>query len=281
MFENASRLLDNDVVMAASSLWPFDSPSAHETVSAIIRRRSTNNTDVREAALRDLDLSFAKDILDLGCGFGFMAEALAERAAPDARVVGVDVWRSNESPFLERVGATGRKPSFACMHVDSKLPWPDRAFDLVVCSYSLYFFLDVLPEVARVLAPHGLFLALTHSKDSFVGLLRAAGLAEAESELLSLSRRFSAENGRNLLDRWFGDVTRIDYHNSLRFKTEHVDELLAYLEFKLPLLVPGSKPHDSVPEDLASFARASLSRTGEVIVEKNDATFRCRSPLCH
>lgn len=280
-FENVSHLLDNGKAMGASSLWPFESASAHETVSAIIRRRSTNRTDVREVALRDLDLSFAKSILDLGCGFGFMAEALARRAAPDARLVGVDVWGSNEAPFLQRAAAAGRKASFACMQVDSELPWPDRSFDLVVCSYSLYFFADVLPEVARVLAPDGLFLAVTHSENSFVGMLRAAGLAEAESELLSVSRSFSVENGPRLLNRWFGEVTRIDYYNSLRFKTEHADELLTYLKFKLPFLVPGSQPGDDLPEAVAQFARGSLSRTGEVVVEKNDATFRCRNPLCH
>ena len=66
-----------------------------------------------------MDLSFAKHLLDLGCGFGFMGEALARRAAPNAQVVGVDAFRSNREPFLERVGATGRSPRFVCMELDS------------------------------------------------------------------------------------------------------------------------------------------------------------------
>lgn len=280
-FENVGRLPDNEQVMAESSLWPYENPSTHETMSAIIQRRSTNRTDVRKVALGDLDLSFARSILDLGCGFGFLTEVLAERVAPDARFVGVDAWRSNETPFLQKVVAGGHSGSFICMQVDSKLPWPQRSFDLVVCSYSLYFFVDVLPEIARVLAPHGLFLTITHSDSRLAGQLPDAGFAEAASALLSLIRRFSAENGRDFLSRWFGDITRIDYANSLRFEAEHVDELLTYLRFKLPFLVPGSKPGDDLPESLARFARDLLARSGEVVVEKNDAAFRCRRPLCH
>ncbi|MBN2563048.1 MAG: class I SAM-dependent methyltransferase [Phycisphaerae bacterium] len=267
--------------MASSSLWPYRYPAAHETVSDIIRQRSTNATDLREVVLRDFDISFARNILDLGCGFGFMAEALARRAAPGACVVGVDVWPSNEAPFLERVAATGREARFHCMQIGSRLPWPDRSFDLVVCSFSLYFFVDVLPEVARVLAPHGLFLTVTHSDRSFLGLLRAAGLTEAASGLLALMRQFSAENGRSHLERWFGQVTQIDYHNALRFKAAHLDDLLLYLKFKLPLLIPDAAQADNLPSALIHHAEASLSRLGEVVVEKNDTAFQCRSPLCH
>ena len=263
-----------------SFLWAFQSPAAHQAVSAIIQRRSTNSTDVREVALRGVDLSAARNILDLGCGFGFMTEALAPRVAPDARLVGVDLWESNEEPYLTRATATGRQARFYSAEVGSRFPCPDRGYDLVVCSYSLYFFVDALPEVARVLAPGGLFLATTHSDRSHASLLRAVGIARAGSELLAISRRFSAENGHHLLGKWFGRVTRIDYHNSLRFQTEHLDELLTYLRFKLPLLVPGAKAGADLPPGLARFARDSLARQGEVVLEKNDAVFRCRSPKC-
>ena len=266
--------------MVVSPLWPFQSPSDHETTSAIIRRRSTNDTDVRDAALRGLDLSFARNILDLGCGFGFMAEAVARRAAPDAHLTGVDTWRSNELPFHERVNATGRRSSFVCTHVGSTLPWPDHSFDLVVCSYSLYFFVEALPEVARVLAPHGRLLALTHTEGSIVSLLRAAGLPEDGSRLLALARQFSATNGRGMLNDCFDKVTQIDYRNSLRFETEHLEEFLAYLRFKLPLLVPDARPGDDLPEALVRFARDSLADGGEVCVEKDDVVFQCGGPLC-
>jgi len=262
------------------SVWPFQSPSAHESVSGIIRRRSTNSTDVRLAAIGDLDLASARKVLDLGCGFGFMAEALGDCIAPDAEIVGIDLWPTNEAPFLAKVSATGRRGRFFCAEVGSTFPCPDGTYDLVVSSYSLYFFVGALPEVARILAPEGLFLAITHSERSFIGLLRAAGLHPDKSPLLSLGHRFSAENGREQLGEWFGEVNRVDYQNSLHFDAEHADELLAYLRFKLPLMVAGVSPGDDLPKEIETAARGALSRFGAVVVEKDDAIFRCRRPVC-
>ena len=266
--------------MLASTLWPYRSPVSHEIVSAIIRRRSTNRADIRAVALGDLDLRSAKDVLDLGCGFGFMADALAQRVAPDARFVGVDTWGSNEAAFMEKVVANGRSAKFERMELESTLPFADQSFDIVVCSYSLYFFVGILPEVARVLKPSGLFLSITHSERHVIGDLPAAGFAEAAAGLLEITRRFSAENGTELLKRWFGEVARIDYHNSLRFRAEHKDDLRTFLRFKLPVLVAGSEPDDDLPAELAAYADQALARNGEVVVGKNDAVFRCRSPLC-
>ncbi len=250
-------------------------------MSAVIRRRSTNTRDVREVVLDDLDLSFVRKILDLGCGFGFMAGPLAARVAEDARFIGVDAWAANEASFLQKIADHGRSGIFECKCIETELPWPDGSFDLVVCSYSLYFFVDIIPEIARVLTPDGLFLAITHSEAKVVDGLPDAGLGHVASGLLALIQRFSAENGRDCLSRSFGEIVRIDYANSLRFAREHEDELMTYLRFKLPFLVPGSTPEDDLPADLLRFVETLMSQNGEVIVDKSDAAFRCRRPQCH
>ena len=266
--------------MCPATLWPYQCPEWHEHVSGIIRRRSTNDADVRELALNGLDLSRMRRVLDLGCGFGFMAEAVAERVAPDAEFLGVDLWPSNESPFVHRVTAMRRLATFQPMRITSALPWPDASFDLIISSYSLYFFPQVLSAVARILDPDGLLLVVTHSERSFLGLLQTLGLDAAESKLLALTREFSAENGQARLERWFGEVTRLDYHNDLRFQANHSGELFAYLRFKLPLLVPGASSADELPLEQVKRARAALERRGEVVVEKTDAIFHCRRPQC-
>lgn len=266
--------------MSSSPLWAFQCPDAHEAVSAIIRRRSTNQADVRDVALAGLDLAGAKRVLDLGCGFGFMSQHIAQRVAPDANLLGIDAWQANEEPFLTRVSAAGRAGRFVCTQIGGRLPCEDQSFDLVVCSYSLYFFAEALPEIARVLAPDGLFLAVTHSERSFAGLLRAADVPENGSALTALVRKFSAENGRALLEPWFADVERVDYPNGLMFDAEHLEDLLAYVWFKLPLLAPDRKPDDGLPPILAESVRSALQNAGRVVVEKDDTAFRCRKPLC-
>jgi ubiquinone/menaquinone biosynthesis C-methylase UbiE len=258
----------------------FESPSQHAAVSDIIRRTSTNPTDVRDAVLDGLELSFARTILDLGCGFGFLTEALAERVAPDACIVGVDACAANERPYLDRIAGTGRSCHFVHRCLERQLDWPDNSFDLIVASYALYFFPDVLPEVARVLAPHGLFFTVTHTESSCGDLLRAVGLDDADARLLTLIRRFSAENAGPLLGPWFAEVERVDYQNSLAFDAEQPDDFLKYLRFKLPLLCQDAEAAGELPEPLARAVRTSLSRQGRVILEKNDAAFRCKRPRC-
>lgn len=267
-------------MMVEWSLSSFESPSRHAAIAEIIRRRSTNRADVREVVLDDLDLSSATTILDLGCGFGFMTEAVARRVAPDARIVGLDACSANEQPYLELVAGMSRTGSFICRRIDARLDWPDDSFDLIMASYSLYFFPEVIPEVARVLAPQGLFVVLTHMEESCRDLLRAVAAQEADSHLLPVSRNFSAENGGSLLEPWFGEVERVDYRNSLAFEAAKHDDLLTYLRFKLPFLSPGSEPGSELPEPLWRAIQACLARQGRVVLAKNDAAFRCRKPRC-
>jgi ubiquinone/menaquinone biosynthesis C-methylase UbiE len=266
--------------MADCPMSPFQDPSRHAAIAAIIRARSTNAGDVREFALRDMDLSGVRRVLDLGCGFGFMAGFVAGRVAPDAWIVGLDACPANERPFLECVRATRRDGEFVCQQVDARLGWPDRSFDLVVASYSLYFFPGVIPEVARVLSPRGSFVALTHEEASCRDLLRAAQTWGSQARMVPISRQFSAEAGGALLAPWFGQIERVDYPNSLVFEAEHGDELLAYLGFKLPFVAPGWAARGKVPEAIQRAALVALAREGRVALAKNDAAFRCRSPQC-
>jgi len=260
------------------SLASFEQPSWHAAIAQVIRRTSTNPVDVRDVALGGLELSSARSVLDLGCGFGFMSEAVAYCVAPDARIVGLDACPENEQPYLERLARAGRAGSFVNRRIDRTLDWPDGSFDLIVASYSLYFFPEIIPEVARVLSPRGVFVALTHMEESCRDLLRAVWAREADSRLLPISRGFSAENGVGLLTPWFGSVERVEYRNSLVFDAADHADLLAYLRFKLPFLSPNSKPGGDLPKPLWGNIERALSHRARVVLAKNDAAFRCRAP---
>jgi SAM-dependent methyltransferase len=266
--------------MTQTSLSSFADPNRHLTISDILRRRSTNRVDVREALLRGLDLSAARSILDLGCGFGFMTEVVARQVALDARIVGIDACPANREPFLERLAATGRSGAFVHQRIGKALDWPDGSFDLVLAGYALYFFPEVVPEVARILSPDGLFVAVTHTESSCRDLLRAAGLPVADAALLGNIGNFSAESGSQVLRPWFAEIERVDYANTLVFEPDQYDEFLVYLSFKLRLLLPDCELSDQLPQPLAPAIRAALSRAPHLVIEKNDAAFRCRCPRC-
>jgi ubiquinone biosynthesis O-methyltransferase len=96
-------------------------------------------------------------VLDLGCGGGFMAAALAKRGTI---VTGVDP--SKRAIDSARRHAQEKQLDIAyCVGSGERLPFADGAYDVVVCVDVLEHVEDldrVLLEIRRVLRPGGIFL---------------------------------------------------------------------------------------------------------------------------
>lgn len=125
-----------------------------------------------------------KDVLDLGCAGGFMAEAMALRGA---NVTGID-------PAAEAIEAARRHARASNLRIrydvgmGEALPYGAAAFDAVVCVDVLEHVSDlnrVLAEVARTLRPGGLFLFDTINRNT---LARLATITVAEDILRLLPR---------------------------------------------------------------------------------------------
>lgn len=125
-----------------------------------------------------------KDVLDLGCAGGFMAEAMALRGA---NVTGID-------PAADAIEAARRHARASNLRIrydvgmGEALPYDAAAFDAVVCVDVLEHVSDlnrVLAEVARTLRPGGLFLFDTINRNP---LARLATITVAEDILRLLPR---------------------------------------------------------------------------------------------
>ncbi len=129
---------------------------------------------------RHIDWS-GRDVLDLGCAGGFMAEALARRGA---NVTGIDPAAEAIAAARTHAAAEGLAIRYDT-GVGEALPYPGAAFDAVVCVDVLEHVADlgrVLAEVARVLRPGGQFLFDTINRNP---VARFATITVAE-DLLGL-----------------------------------------------------------------------------------------------
>ena len=105
-------------------------------------------------------------VLDLACGPGIVAEAVAPHAS---ELVGVDLSPEMLRLAEQRLAMAGLANSRFIMAPADQLPFDDGTYDTVVTRLSLHHFpvvSSVLAEVRRVLKPHGiLILADIHSSD--------------------------------------------------------------------------------------------------------------------
>jgi len=125
-----------------------------------------------------------KDVLDLGCAGGFMAEALAGRGA---RVTGIDPAAGAIAAARAHADAAGLRIGYD-VGVGEALPYGDAGFDAVVCVDVLEHVADlpkVLAEVTRVLRPGGMFAFDTINRNP---LARLATITVAEDILRLLPR---------------------------------------------------------------------------------------------
>ncbi len=135
---------------------------------------------VLDRMLAPLGLTAGQVCLDLGCGPGHVAAAMARHVGPGGHVHGVDV---NE-PFLARaadVAAAAGVAGLCTFHhvTGEELPIVTGAVDRVVAKNVLEYVPDLgatLGEVARVLAPGGRLVAM----DSDWGFVVVEPLAPEE-----------------------------------------------------------------------------------------------------
>jgi len=96
-----------------------------------------------------------RQILDVGCGTGYLLGQLAARAPQASVLAGIDA-----APAMIEVAqsmATDGRVRFV-VGTAERLPWPDQTFDLVVSTTSFDHWADQragLAQCARVLAPGG------------------------------------------------------------------------------------------------------------------------------
>lgn len=235
--------------------------SFHKSIGEMIKRRSENKQDIRSLAISMVDWTNIKNILDLGCGYGWFEAGLKGMFE---RVTGIDCLPENEQAFLAAAGRITLNPRFEHRLLPCALEMPDESFDLVVSAYSLYFFPEVIPEIKRVLKKGGFFLAITHSES----MLQEGERFFDFTNLRKVIQGFSAENGGEILRSHFVDIQHVDFKNAIVFSRYEKKDLADYINFKREFI---SKDVD--PSRVMLTMLDELERKGSLRFNKDDRIF--------
>jgi ubiquinone/menaquinone biosynthesis C-methylase UbiE len=261
----------------------------HLAIAQLIRRFSTNKDDIRKTALNQADLSNCQNVLELGCAFGAFTEALQDKLHPEAKITGIDIIPEYKPFFLEACQRAGYSGYFFSSGIDKIKKYPANSFDLVICSYALYFFPDIIPDIARVLKKDGLFITITHSQADMrqmVGIVKKIlkqnnSLDDKQSLPIELIfEQFSAENGEKLLHPFFGRILAIDFKNTLVFKPQEIGSFIDYFQFKKSFFLTGTDAHNkTITNQLMLELQDSAMKKNLVTMCKDDKIFICSQPF--
>lgn len=160
--------------------------------------------DAREPAVAAVVAVRPRRILEVGCGWGELAEWLARETG--AEIVAVDI-----SPrMVELARERGVDARLADVQ---ELPFADGEFDCVVAAWMLYHVPDLdrgISELARVLRPGGTLVAVTNSRFHLLELRELVGSGPS-------TLTFNRENGEEVLSRHFASVRREDVDGQLEY----------------------------------------------------------------
>jgi arsenite methyltransferase len=122
----------------------------------------------RRETIRHLNLTAGERVLDIGCGPGFLCDAMSEIVGGDGAVLGIDI-----SPDF--IGLCNRRSHPRSLSYEvgdaTKLDRPDASFDVVVCAQVAEYIADVdkvLSETFRILKPGGRTLFMATDWDAVV-----------------------------------------------------------------------------------------------------------------
>jgi len=231
--------------------------------------------DIDKWMLDILDPQKGIKILDVGCGAGKLCFSFYDYLDGDCEITGGDL--SEELLTKARQENQQRNISIGFRHLDFNQPFdfPDNTFDLVSCSFAIYYAADIpftISEIHRVLKPGGrLFTTgpMPDNKQVFYDIIHKAtqqpippmpGSSRYNSEILSAIRK------------QFSKVEVEIFENPLTFKT--ADPFLSYTRASLSedrMLwknLFSRMDFESIMQKIARETKLRIEKDGELIMTK-------------
>lgn len=253
-------------------------------------RYRSNPRSMVDHMITNLELTGSEDLLDLGCGNGFILEHLRPHLA-DGSITGLDVAPAVLEAARQRLYSTAPPCTWIEGSADDLSGLGDGTFDRVMANYMIHYVPDLdrcFTEVRRVMRPGGLFHLTTDRPDSMlemydVHFTALKGMSAPQHLFKATPKgRLSLDNGASILGRYFDQVEKRTWQDQLRFTDP--DPFMSFYTVGHNHCCASSEPVDRLDEDffteLRDRVRAqvtdAIATNGYFAVTKFTGTFLCR-----
>ena len=231
---------------------------------------STNSQGWFNWLFEKIDFSKVNRLLELGCGNG----KLWQENKIDLR--NREVFLSDISEGMVDEVRTKLGSDFNCIVVNAeKIPFKDAYFDTIIANHVLFYLNDLnqgLKEIDRVLKPNGVFYCSTYGKEHMKEITELVQNFDSHINLSnhSLYDIFGLENGEAILKKYFSNVQRLEYPDSLEITESKplIDYIMSCHGNQNEILGPRLN-------EFKEYIEFILNKNDKIVVTKQAGLFIC------
>ena len=233
---------------------------------------STNKQGWFNWLFNQIDFSKVNRLLELGCGNG----KLWQENRIDLR--NREIFLSDISEGMVEEVRNKLGSDFNCIVADAeKIPFKDSYFDSIIANHVLFYLNDLnigLKEISRVLKPNGILYCSTYGKNHMKEITEIVQNFDSRINLLnhSLYDIFGLENGEDILSKYFSNIQRMDYQDSLEITESKplIDYIMSCHGNQNEILGPRLNEFKEYIEEL-------LENNDKIVVTKQAGLFICNN----
>ena len=231
---------------------------------------STNKQGWFNWLFEKIDFSNVNRLLELGCGNG----KLWQENKIDLR--NREVFLSDISEGMVQEVRNKLGSDFNCILADAeKIPFKDAYFDSIIANHVLFYLNDLnlgLKEISRVLKSDGILYCSTYDKEHMKEITEIVQGFDSRINLSNhkLYEIFGLENGERILSKYFKNIQRFDYKDTLEITESKplVDYIMSCHGNQNEILGPRLV-------EFKEYIDRLLKQDGKIVVTKQAGLFIC------
>ncbi len=233
---------------------------------------STNKQGWFNWLFYQIDFSRVNRLLELGCGNG----KLWQENRIDLR--NREIFLSDISEGMVEEVRNKLGSDFNCIVADAeKIPFKDSYFNTIIANHVLFYLNDLnlgLKEIDRVLKSDGILYCSTYGKNHMKEITEIVQNFDSRINLSnhSLYDIFGLANGEDILSKYFSNIQRMDYQDSLEITESKplIDYIMSCHGNQNEILGPRLNEFKEYIEEL-------LKNNGKIVVTKQAGLFVCKN----